>query len=560
VSKRKLTEEKWLERKLRVINFAFLQRKDGTRKALISEAGDALVLLQVFNVLGKKWRSVFRLFFEDKSKIDFVYKMYYPIYMIKEGDAVVAVDAMMLHSYRISEYLGGSEDYQLYALKTYELPLIGDSKCMSLSEWNVAAYDMEIKDGLALWPALDESKAKNVADGLYNIYLKTKNSALNLRKNIDEMERKYKSDTEPLASEYGLLQKDYEEKIAQKNQEIENLVANVEKSVIKEFRTELEKKMDSLKNERDFIERTLKDVRSNSAEIEKAISKAYEERERAKNEIAKLENAIVSMGSKKGKIESDTDKLLEIKNIVMEREAMKKEKDRLTERVFTLIEEISDLKEKQSKVNKKIRLFETDLSKIIEKEKLLPSNEDLERKKIEECFLKRREFVIKELDDLIAKKERALLELKTKMNEKRMAYVRQKALLEDVYRKAEEELGKYKELFMKADTVQGEIEVIYVPFYLVSRDQKMSIIEPPIVLKENGKEVRCDKINVTDQVVSYIEGNWDNIAVILFESRELFDILNSKNRDRLKNGIAVLRNMGAVNKVQLSIITNGGLS
>jgi len=545
---------------LRVINFAFLQRKDGTRKALISEAGDALVLLQVFNVLGKKWRSVFRLFFEDKSKIDFVYKMYYPIYMIKEGDAVVAVDAMMLHSYRISEYLGGSEDYQLYALKTYELPLIGDSKCMSLSEWNVAAYDMEIKDGLALWPALDESKAKNVADGLYNIYLKTKNSALNLRKNIDEMERKYKSDTEPLASEYGLLQKDYEEKIAQKNQEIENLVANVEKSVIKEFRTELEKKMDSLKNERDFIERTLKDVRSNSAEIEKAISKAYEERERAKNEIAKLENAIVSMGSKKGKIESDTDKLLEIKNIVMEREAMKKEKDRLTERVFTLIEEISDLKEKQSKVNKKIRLFETDLSKIIEKEKLLPSNEDLERKKIEECFLKRREFVIKELDDLIAKKERALLELKTKMNEKRMAYVRQKALLEDVYRKAEEELGKYKELFMKADTVQGEIEVIYVPFYLVSRDQKMSIIEPPIVLKENGKEVRCDKINVTDQVVSYIEGNWDNIAVILFESRELFDILNSKNRDRLKNGIAVLRNMGAVNKVQLSIITNGGLS
>jgi len=560
VSKRKLTEEKWLERKLRVINFAFLQRKDGTRKALISEAGDALVLLQVFNVLGKKWRSVFRLFFEDKSKIDFVYKMYYPIYMIKEGDAVVAVDAMMLHSYRISEYLGGSEDYQLYALKTYELPLIGDSKCMSLSEWNVAAYDMEIKDGLALWPALDESKAKNVADGLYNIYLKTKNSALNLRKNIDEMERKYKSDTEPLASEYGLLQKDYEEKIAQKNQEIENLVANVEKSVIKEFRTELEKKMDSLKNERDFIERTLKDVRSNSAEIEKAISKAYEERERAKNEIAKLENAIVSMGSKKGKIESDTDKLLEIKNIVMEREAMKKEKDRLTERVFTLIEEISDLKEKQSKVNKKIRLFETDLSKIIEKEKLLPSNEDLERKKIEECFLKRREFVIKELDDLIAKKERALLELKTKMNEKRMAYVRQKALLEDVYRKAEEELGKYKELFMKADTVQGEIEVIYVPFYLVSRDQKMSIIEPPIVLKENGKEERCDKINVTDQVVSYIEGNWDNIAVILFESRELFDILNSKNRDRLKNGIAVLRNMGAVNKVQLSIITNGGLS
>ncbi len=560
MSKRKLTEEKWLERKLRVINFAFLQRKDGTRKALISEAGDALVLLQVFNVLGKKWRSVFRLFFEDKSKIDFVYKMYYPIYMIKEGDAVVAVDAMMLHSYRISEYLGGSEDYQLYALKTYELPLIGDSKCMSLSEWNVAAYDMEIKDGLALWPALDESKAKNVADGLYNIYLKTKNSALNLRKNIDEMERKYKSDTEPLASEYGLLQKDYEEKIAQKNQEIENLVANVEKSVIKEFRTELEKKMDSLKNERDFIERTLKDVRSNSAEIEKAISKAYEERERAKNEIAKLENAIVSMGSKKGKIESDTDKLLEIKNIVMEREAMKKEKDRLTERVFTLIEEISDLKEKQSKVNKKIRLFETDLSKIIEKEKLLPSNEDLERKKIEECFLKRREFVIKELDDLIAKKERALLELKTKMNEKRMAYVRQKALLEDVYRKAEEELGKYKELFMKADTVQGEIEVIYVPFYLVSRDQKMSIIEPPIVLKENGKEVRCDKINVTDQVVSYIEGNWDNIAVILFESRELFDILNSKNRDRLKNGIAVLRNMGAVNKVQLSIITNGGLS
>ncbi len=545
---------------MRVINFAFLQRKDGTRKALISEAGDALVLLQVFNVLGKKWRSVFRLFFEDKSKIDFVYKMYYPIYMIKEGDAVVAVDAMMLHSYRISEYLGGSEDYQLYALKTYELPLIGDSKCMSLSEWNVAAYDMEIKDGLALWPALDESKAKNVADGLYNIYLKTKNSALNLRKNIDEMERKYKSDTEPLASEYGLLQKDYEEKIAQKNQEIENLVANVEKSVIKEFRTELEKKMDSLKNERDFIERTLKDVRSNSAEIEKAISKAYEERERAKNEIAKLENAIVSMGSKKGKIESDTDKLLEIKNIVMEREAMKKEKDRLTERVFTLIEEISDLKEKQSKVNKKIRLFETDLSKIIEKEKLLPSNEDLERKKIEECFLKRREFVIKELDDLIAKKERALLELKTKMNEKRMAYVRQKALLEDVYRKAEEELGKYKELFMKADTVQGEIEVIYVPFYLVSRDQKMSIIEPPIVLKENGKEERCDKINVTDQVVSYIEGNWDNIAVILFESRELFDILNSKNRDRLKNGIAVLRNMGAVNKVQLSIITNGGLS
>ena len=81
---------------MRVINFAFLQRKDGTKKALPPEAGDALVLLQAFNVLGKKWRSVFRLFLEDKSKIEFVYKMYYPIYLIREGDAVVAVDAMML--------------------------------------------------------------------------------------------------------------------------------------------------------------------------------------------------------------------------------------------------------------------------------------------------------------------------------------------------------------------------------------------------------------------------------------------------------------------------------
>jgi len=154
----------------------------GQRKRCRREAGDALVLLKVFNVMGKKWRSVFRLFQEDKSKIDFVYKMYYPIYLIKEGDAVVAVDGMALHSHRVSEYLGGSEDYQLYALKTYELPLIGDGKGISLSEWNAAAYDMEINDGLALWPALDESKAKNVADGLYNIYLKTKNSALNIKR------------------------------------------------------------------------------------------------------------------------------------------------------------------------------------------------------------------------------------------------------------------------------------------------------------------------------------------------------------------------------------------
>jgi len=89
---------------------------------------------------------------------------------------------------------------------------------------------------------------------------------------------------DPLTSEYEQLQKEYEEKIAQKNQEIENLVANVERSVIKEFRTELEKKLDSLKNERDFMERALKDARSNAAEIEKTINKAYEEREHAKNE------------------------------------------------------------------------------------------------------------------------------------------------------------------------------------------------------------------------------------------------------------------------------------
>jgi len=60
-------------------------------------------------------------------------------------------------------------------------------------------------------------------------------------------------------------------------------------------------------------------------------------------------------------------------------------------------------------------------------------------------------------------------------------------------------------------------------------------------------------------VVSYLEGNWDNIAVILFDSRELFDILNAKNRDRLRNGITVLRNQRAINKVQLSIVMNGGL-
>ncbi len=544
---------------MRVINFAFAQRKDGTKKALPPEAGDALVLLKVFNVMGKKWRSIFRLFQEDKSKIDFVYKMYYPIYLIKEGDAAVAVDGMALHSCRVSEYLGGSEDYQLYALKTYELPLIGNGKGISLSEWNAAAYDIEINDGLALWPALDESKAKNVADGLYSIYLKTKNSALGIRKTIDEMERKYKEDMDPLTSEYEQLQKEYEEKIAQKNQEIENLVANVERSVIKEFRTELEKKMDSLKNECEFIERTLKDTRSNAAEIEKTINKAYEEREHAKNEITRLEDNISALSLKKEKIENDTVKLLEIKEVVLEKEAMKKEKERLTNRIFTLTEEIAELKEKQSKINKKLRLLETDLNKIMEKEKLLPSNEDLERKKIEECFLKRREFVIKELDDLISKKERALLKIKTKMNEKRMAYVRQKELLEDIHKKAEEELDKYKDIFMKADTIQRDLEVIYVPFYLVSKDQNMSIIEPPIIIKENGKEEPYEKIKVSEKVVSYLEGNWDNIAVILFDSRELFDILNAKNRDRLKNGITVLRNQGAINKVQLSIIMNGGL-
>ncbi len=544
---------------MRVINFAFVQRKDGTKKALPPEAGDALVLLKVFNVMGKKWRSIFRLFQEDKSKIDFVYKMYYPIYLIKEGDAAVAVDGMALHSCRVSEYLGGSEDYQLYTLKTYELPLIENGKGISLSEWNAAAYDIEINDGLALWPALDESKTKNVADGLYSIYLKTKNSALGIRKTIDEMERKYKEDMDPLTSEYEQLQKEYEEKIAQKNQEIENLVDNVERSVIKEFRTELEKKMDSLKNECDFIERTLKDTRSNAAEIEKTINKAYEEREHAKNEITRLEDNISALSLKKEKIENDTVKLLEIKDVVLEKEAMKKEKERLTNRIFALTEEIAELKEKQSKINKKLRLLEADLNKIMEKEKLLPSNEDLERKKIEECFLKRREFVIKELDDLISKKERALLKIKTKMNEKRMAYVRQKELLEDVHKKAEEELDKYKDIFMKADTVQRDLEVIYVPFYLVSKDQNMSIIEPPIIIKENGKEEPYEKIKVSEKVVSYLEGNWDNIAVILFDSRELFDILNAKNRDRLKNGITVLRNQGAINKVQLSIIMNGGL-
>jgi uncharacterized coiled-coil DUF342 family protein len=54
----------------------------------------------------------------------------------------------------------------------------------------------------------------------------------------------------------------------------------------------------------------------------------------------------------------------------MEKEEMKKKKEMLAERIFTLIEEISELKEKQSKVNKKIRLFEVDLGKIVEKEKL----------------------------------------------------------------------------------------------------------------------------------------------------------------------------------------------
>lgn len=543
---------------MRVINFAFLQKKDGARKALSAEAGDALVLLDIFNVMGKKWRSVFRLFFEDKTKIDFVYKMYYPIYIIKEGDALVSVDAMALHNYRVSEYLRGSEDYQLYALKSYELPLIGDGNCMSLSEWNVAAYDMEIKDGLALCPVIDENNAKEVADGLYKIYLKTKDSASTLRSSIDEMERTYKAETEPFHAEYEQLQKEYEEKIAQKNQEIENLVANVERSVIKEFRIELDKKMDSLKNERGFIEQALKDARTSAAEIDRSINKAYEEKEMAKNNITKLENSIKSLNTKKEKFENDTTKLLDIKSAVMEAESMKKERDLLTQRVFDVTEEISDLKEKQTKANKKIRALEIDLNKITEKEKLLPSNEDIERKKIEECFLKRREFVIKELDELIAKKERALLQLKTKMNEKRMTYERRKASLEDVFKKAEDELGKFKELFMKNENIQGDVEVLYIPFYLVSKDQKLSIIEPPIMIKENGKAERCDKIGVTSQVVTYIESNWDNISVILFESREVFDILNSNNRERLKIGVESLRNIKAINKVQLSIIMNGG--
>ncbi|MEM3366644.1 MAG: hypothetical protein QXM93_09530, partial [Candidatus Methanomethyliaceae archaeon] len=56
------------------------------------------------------------------------------------------------------------------------------------------------------------------------------------------------------------------------------------------------------------------------------------------------------------------------------------------------------------------------------------------------------------------------------------------------------------------------------------------------------------------EITEAVFGSWEVLSVILFEAREVFDILSKRNRNRILEGISILKEVGGINSLQEAIL------
>ncbi len=535
-----------------VMNFAFYSEKEGTKRALDPAAGDAVALLEVLGILGKGWQNVHKLFVEDTRRVDALYKVYYPIFLIKSSGAVVPVDGLGLSRMRACEYLRSGRRYCLLETKSFEFPII-DQSISRLFDWFVATSEAEIDDGFAMPPLLDEAGAKEAADEFSRIYRYTKGEIERVRSEMEAQDIGFIEESGRIAEERKKLETNYAEKIAGKNQEIESLLEDAEVKVLREIKDDLKKSADALLAESREIVKGLNDAKE---ELRRTMAESDEWKRRldeVDGEIGARRAKIRELMARKEREEAEgkVDALREtIKEVDEDRKRLKE----LDLQSSAYAEKAEAAKARQAELCKKIDELQASLQSNLERRRILPSKGDLVDRKIAECFAKRRENLIKDLNQLLLEKERVLLEAESKEKQLLNDHREKKERLKQMLEMLEDEIKRLEGLVLEGEGLpSSDVALVYVPFYLVSIDKKLGAIEPPLVIGKGGRIQHHEK-SMMEGIVDLIERDWKTLSLLLYEAKETFDVLDGRNRERILKGIEALRGMGLISRVEEAVL------
>lgn len=545
---------------MQVMNFAFIKAEDGAIKALPPESADVLALLEAHNILGRKWRSIIRFIREEKKKIDFVIKLYYPIFLISEGDSVAFLDGLALNTMRVCNYLEVQNECDYCNTRTTDFPIIDISSYQNLSQARFISCEREINDGYAVPPSFEKKQVASIAESFFSIYRNSKKQIAEIREELERIETRFKEEVLALDLWLKEQQKALDEKIAEKNSDIDRIGKKANEEALVILREEFQKKNLEFKKKKDGIQKSLGEARSELYATRAKVNDLQNKKGAKEKELSKVEERLSKLVQKKGELEGDSQKAMDLKDILMKIEELKETIDRNKREISDYLAVLSSLKEEEKVKEIAVSDLEKEMSKVTEEERLLPTKEDIERKKIQDSFEKERSAIIGELYSLISKKEKLQHEKKVKETKLAREKERLKSRYLEILKKVQDQVAKIEKAMIKKDGFETKGgEMLYIPFYLYSKDKEMRLIKPPITIKKGGNLESEEKMGFMDSFTDYLQTSWEITSLIVYESGGLFDLLHPSNMERVKKGIESLRGQKAINKIQISILMSGGI-
>jgi uncharacterized protein YoxC len=537
---------------MRLMNFGFSVERDGSLRALPNPAGDALALLEAMGILGKKWRSFSGFISEDRlEKVNFLSKIYYPIYLVREGKYVIPIDGMGLHKLRVKEFTEFHHEYVIHSSKTYDLPLIGNEK---LLRWLNSTVEGEIGDGYAIPHVLTREEAIFAAKEFVRIYVGLKDYLEKLASSLESSETRLREDLEKIRDECRRIDEECGRKIAEKNIQIEGLLSGSENEVIRKIKEEFQRRKELLRNERKSLEKLIKNLMGELRSIDERIEKIKKGINQLREEIARVKAKKEKLTLEKKRIEENIEKFDNIRSIIKELEECEKLIEVNKRNEEKSLEDLSELEEQKDRTFKRVEEVQERIARLVEEEKVLPSKEDLELRRAREEFVMKRREMVKELDAICAERDRALWNLRTRESKLKFEYKKFKDLTESAIKLLEEELGKIRSYIWKGVELNEDVELLYVPYYITYKNERITLIEPPIVMDRFKKVEDFKGVGLSKEVVEEVFGSWDVLSVILFEAKEVFDVLSKRNRNRILEGISILKEVGAIGGMQEAIL------
>jgi len=538
---------------LYVMNFAFYVKDGEKKRALSPMAGDVLALMEALDILRGRWRNTVRFFFEDETqkRINFVYKLYYPILLVREGDNVIPIDGMNLHKMRVNDYLKTDRGYEVMNVRVYELPVVEEGEGFRLSEWIIASAKGEIDDGFALPPALQEHEARDAAHEFLRLLRRTEERATRIRAEIAGAEGEFKEALRQKSEDYARIESAYEEKIRRKRDEIEGLIADEERIITESRRegvrvvAELSGECRRLSDDIATLRKEIAALNEKYAECERRWDEARKELDRSE---ARFKEIVEKAGAERGAGQD--------RSAVQVEEALRGIEG-LRKKVEALREEGDGMRERREQLARRLADLERELPSWQERERLITVREDLEAKRVRGDLARKRESLPRELLDLISERNRALLELKTNESRIKREYEREIGRMKLSLEAVEAELKRNRDVLIRDDRIAG-IETLYIPFYLVSSRERLSVVEPPIVIR-GGRAEESKGTGIIGAALRHIEGDWTTLST-LEEAREIFNVLSEGNRDRVLKGIEELEEIGALGRIQKFILLSRGSS